>query len=77
MRNGSLVEHASDQVHQHGNEKDDGKYAAGADTSGFVGFHPGTGVLRPHFEEVCTFVGVCANKRRRCLRVQRVSVAQE
>jgi hypothetical protein len=77
MRNGSLVKNSTNQVHQYGDEKDDGEYTAGADASGFMRLHASTCMLRPHFEEICTFVGICANKGRGCLSVQGISVAQE
>ena len=72
-----LIEDASDQVYQHGNEEDDGKYAPRPDAAGLMGLSAGTGVLRPHLEEVCAFVGVHADKGCRGTGVDRVPVAEE
>jgi len=44
MRDSALVEDTPQEIHSEGNEEDDGKDAAGAHTTGLVGFGAGAGV---------------------------------
>ena len=76
MRNSALVKHATNDIHQHGNKKDDGEDAARPHAARLVGLGARTRVLRAHLEEVGALVRVGADEGEGCGRVG-VVVAEE
>ena len=76
MRNSALVKHTANDIHQHGNKKDDGEDAARPHAARLVGLGARTRVLRAHLEEVGALVRVGADEGEGGRGV-RVAVAEE